>query len=615
MTPKEWIALARACALEQSAETVYSVLDLMKRSASPVTDEILNEVLSVYAEKGDVQVVETLFQKCLTEAPTERQRHLHIKSCLRADVTSEIPTRALELLHDYEARGLPAPQQTYTRCITHLFSAGSSVAHAHAWDLFAHMRYAAHPVPDVLLYTLMIRACANSSFSTGVEPERALDLFHEMTVDQRIEPTSGAYTAAILACARSGSKDYVHEAFRLAKQMLDSHRDARGNPAFSPDARFFKALLEGAKRIGDLGRARWILAEMVRVAGEMERKEAGSSASLRVDEDVMVHVFNAYTTYKPPFKRSATKVVDTPLESVPQAQEEAEMSSASSASSERKELVNPPQKSTFTHLPPQTRAELVAEVRLLMDQIVERNRPEGGDEAAAGRFKHVHLTPRLVNAYLSVHYAHTSLDTAIECYQHIFADLGVPRNSQSYVEALERFSKVKKDQREDVRSLGDEIWSEWQGVEAAWRRGDPTSLRLTARIIERAHTAMIRLLSITGQLDRALDHVKTFVELYPFAAVRRPGPQHASRSTRTVLAAARPLVRFTSALDIPDDTVPPFLSFPEVELLHHKLVVSDKVEGIKYLQWVCKSYAGALSIRRDRILAVRKADSEMEDVD
>ena len=49
-----------------------------------------------------------------------------------------------------------------------------------------------------------------------------------------------------------------------ASTWFGSHRDGRGISAFRPDKKTFCALLEGTKRIGDLGRARWILAEMVR---------------------------------------------------------------------------------------------------------------------------------------------------------------------------------------------------------------------------------------------------------------------------------------------------------------------------------------------------------------
>ncbi|KAH8079817.1 hypothetical protein BXZ70DRAFT_1012576 [Cristinia sonorae] len=613
LTEKEWSALARISALEGNIDAVYHVFDLMKRFAHPVSEGTLTSVVSIYAEKGEVRAVEGLLQGFLTEAPSERQRDLHVKAYLRSS-PDDIPTRALSILHEYESRALPAPQKTYTRCIQHLFSARTSVAHAHAWDLFSHMRYAAHPVPDALLYAMMIRACANSSFSTGVEPERALDLFHEMTVDKGIPPTSGAYISAILACACSGRKDYVHEAFRLAKEMLDSHRDAHGHSAFAPDARLFKALLEGAKRIGDLGRARWLLAEMVRIAGDAELRHPGSSSSLKVDEETVMHVFNAYASYRPPFRRSATKILDEP---VVEAQETAagstEMFSSSSIADEherKKDLVNRPQKSSLTHLPPQTRAELIAEVRLLMDQIVEQTKSGGGDQQA--RFKHVRLTPRLLNAYLSVHFTHSSVETCIELYRTLFENLGVARNAATYVSILEYLSKVRKDYRPTVKPLADEIWAEWEGVEDAWRRGDSNSLRMNARTVERANTAMIRLLSITGQLDRALAHVKSFVERYSFTAVRTPAPRHASRSTRIVLAAARPLVRLTSAVDIPDDTVPPLLTFPELELLHHKLVAAKDSVGIKYLKWVCKSYEGALRVRRDGTLQAREGGPDEE---
>ena len=434
-----------------------------------------------------------IFSTSFIASPTDAQRDLHVKSYLKASDPTGIPTRALAILHDYETRALPAPQQTYTRCITHLFSARSSVAHAHAWDLFSHMRYAAHPVPDALLYTLMIRACATASFSTGVEPERALDLFHEMTVDQRMEPTSGAYTATILACACSGRKDYVHEAFRLAKEMLDSHRDARGDSPFAPDTRFFKALLEGAKRIGDLARARWLLAEMVKLEGRIDRQNPNSAANLRVDDQVMVHVFNAYATYKPPFRRSATQLLDGPTDEASTGAGHAELLSA--PVDEAQDVVPRPHQSTFTHLPPQTHAELICEVKLLMDQIVEQRKSEG-DREHSGRFKHVELTSGLVNAYLSVHYAHSPLEDCVELYRSLFTELAVLKTAKTYVDALERFSKVKKDQRAIVKPIADEIWAEWEAVETAWRKGDSQSLQVSARLVERANAAMIRLLSM-----------------------------------------------------------------------------------------------------------------------
>ena len=77
------------------------------------------------------------------------------------------------------------------------------------------------------------------------------------------------------------------------------------------------------------------------------------------------------------------------------------------------------------------------------------------------------------------------------------------------------------------------------------------------------------------------------------------------RSTRVSLAASnRPLVRLTTALDVQDDYVPPLLTFADVEMLHHRLVVADDRRGLAYVKWVCKAYEGALRKRREVALQV-----------
>lgn len=84
--------------------------------------------------------------------------------------------------------------------------------------------------------------------------------------------------------------------------------------------------------------------------------------------------------------------------------------------------------------------------------------------------------------------------------------------------------------------------------------------------------------------------------------MREPAPRPEFRSTRTNLVGARPLVRMFNVADIPDDIVPPLLSFSELELLHHRLVVAGRAADIRYLKWVCKTYEGELRRRRVRAL-------------
>jgi hypothetical protein len=55
----------------------------------------------------------------------------------------------------------------------------------------------------------------------------------------------------------------------------------------------------------------------------------------------------------------------------------------------------------------------------------------------------------------------------------------------------------------------------------------------------------------------------------------------------------------TSAAEVPDDGVPPLLTFTDLELLHHRLVAFGRLEEIGYLKWVAKAYEWTLRVRRD----------------
>ena len=421
---------------------------------------------------------------------TDRQRHLHIKAHEKSVSPGTIPESALSLLHTYESAGRPPPMTAYSRLIAALFRAPSSIAHAQAWDLFSHMRYVAHPHPDSLLFTQMIQACA---LPTPSEPERALDLFTEMVIDRGIPPTAGAYTAAILACARSGSKVYVNEAFRLAKEMLDSHRDARGLGAFRPDSHTFGALLEGAKRIGDLGRVRWILAEMVEVA-----RRDPESKDVVVDERIMTHVFHSYAAYKPPFRRSMAPLAsqikvdaDIPIPVRP-----SESVESSSNDHELLARIDASQEPIFTHLPPQSHSEVIGEARALFSRI-SRPSPLPTIPLSAPSlpvFPDVHVTPQLLNAYLSVFYAHAPLETAHGMFRTAFAEHGLEKDARAMVEALERCAGAHRGaERAYVMDFADEAWREWIALE---NKTMMTRARSNTRHTQRAYAARVRVLAL-----------------------------------------------------------------------------------------------------------------------
>ncbi|KAF7321081.1 hypothetical protein HMN09_00195500 [Mycena chlorophos] len=572
-TMEEYKALTRLCIEEGDIDAAESVLALMKRSGLVIPEESLSLVLRQYSDIGNATGADYCLANFLQGRPTDAQRHLHVRAHLRATPTNHIPETALTVLHSYETQSCPAPMKTYTSIISALYSTNISLARAQAWDLFSHMRYVAHPTPDVVLYTQMIRACASPvSSSRSSDPERALDLWTEMTVEQKLTPTVGSFNAIILACARSGRKLYVNEAFRIAKQMLDSNRDAYGNSAYHPDRGTIIALLEGAKRMGDLARTRWILADMV--ASNITNPDEA------VNEEVMMHVFQTYASYVPPFTRYLARVkgVGTKPNNTQTATVEAPPPKA-------KQHVDVTAR--FTHIPPQTANEVLEEVDALFQQIGE------------SKFGHVRWSPRLVNSFLSIHYQHSSLETAAPLFWSTFKAVRVEPDARCYVEAIERCGRGKKGREREVGlEFVDQLWEAYHKLETS--RIAARTL-LDARLVERAHGGYIRALAFHNQLPRAMDQLRLFVRRYPAHAVRQPSPLLPFRSTRTVLIGARPLVRLTTPVEVPDDDVPPFLRFDDLELLHHRLVATHPVpkQDIGYLKYVCKAYEWALRGRRN----------------
>ena len=101
-----------------------------------------------------------------------------------------------------------------------------------------------------------------------------------------------------------------------------------------------------------------------------------------------------------------------------------------------------------SQLPPQSHAEVTHEAKILFGRLLEDR------ERRDGVFSHVQLTPRLLNAYLSVHYAHSPIETWRELFRTLHSDAGAPRNAYSYVEVLERCSGAKKAERPAALQLG-----------------------------------------------------------------------------------------------------------------------------------------------------------------
>ncbi|KLO18754.1 hypothetical protein SCHPADRAFT_844714 [Schizopora paradoxa] len=647
LSSKEWEALVQECVSSEDYSSAEKALSLMKALDLQIPESVTDKVLNAYASAGNVESTLSFMTQFLQGEPTELQRDRLVKAHLRSASNQGVGT-ALQTLHDLESRGLNAPMKTYTRVITGLFRTKTSIGRAQAWDLFAHMRYVAHPQPDEFLYARMIGSCAigPSQSQIWAQPERALDLWQEMrsSLGEGVIPDVYSYNAIISVCARS--RKFAGEAFRLAREMLNAQRDAFGRPLMQPTRHTFRALVDGAKARGDLSRVRWILAEMLSMSTRVEVSEDTVRAPL-VDDEVMMRVLQAYAAYKPPFMRSSTRVYDA--EDV----QPTDKAVGTEASETGKEVAED-KKGSFPSTPPQTSGEVVAEVTLLFDRIVQdrTHNPEEESRPATTRyFKHVGLSTRLLNSYLSVHYRHGSIvdaqklfygSTGANSEQSLYERLGVERSVRSFVEALERCA-YPRDHSEHMTALAfaERLWVDAQHIV----RTGPAyfSMGKDARWTERAWIAMIRVMASIGNLDRAMDLLRNFTSTYhpnlvrsvPSDLMRSPNARqslttttpstqtlglslpNSMLSTRISLFADRPLVRLSSPADDVStksglaDSTPPLLSFTDLELLHHRLVCEgpSRRKDIAYLKWVCSAYKGALKKRWESAVSTRASSN------
>lgn len=420
---------------------------------------------------------------------------------IKALITAQRLDEACSLIHTFESNATPATLKTYGRVINALLNQhgpGSQQRHAQGWNMFSHMRYVAHPIPNEFLYTIMIRSIA---FSPDPEAERALDLFTEMTQDYKIPPTVHSYNAVILVCARS--KKYKSEAFRLARQMTATYIDNNGQSSqLQPNKGTFEALLEAAKRSRDLLRVRWLLGLMV--------KELRRNPALNIDEYILMHIFHAYASYAPPFRREAV-LEDSTIGSDPLDPPNDDSAFAFSSSPNPKEspfqnLVQPCRRRSY---PPQTHQDIIREAeriwsKIVNDQTIASSSSSDVAPNLAPVFRNVSITSRLIDSFMTIYFAHSPPEIAYKKYNILYKAFAVEKGPRSYLQAIQAYTNGQRFSSEYVRASLDwarNIWEEWRqyeiSVDVMQISGvHPEIRRADARIVEKIWIAYIKLLAL-----------------------------------------------------------------------------------------------------------------------
>jgi hypothetical protein len=410
-----------------------------------------------------------------------------------------------DLIHKLEAQGTPPSQTAYISVIRAYLdvsrdssllsetsgpaSTNPSAAIAAIHDLFTHMRYVAHSIPSLEAYSLVISACGRGG---QVNPLRALELVQEIRqglMSGRTEFTRpqvdvrsllACYNGAIRACARAGPK-FAGDAFRLAKELVQPDGIPVAGAAINgvgPDRKTMAALMHSAKRMGDLPRTRWILTEVIRAQGKVlgETQFANSSEAI-LDEEIMVCAFQVYSAFRPPFRREMVR--------------ERNEQQVTTAPAERPATPTQP---ISAYTIPQSALDVLKEADALFSRILSK-RSASPDLL----FTHVPISPRIVNAYLSIYFSHASLERALAKFTEVYVSrvLAEP-NAYTFVNLFERLSHAAEPDRQMALDKAKETWVNWQNWIRRAESGelDPTLAEVTPRAIERVWAAIIRVHSL-----------------------------------------------------------------------------------------------------------------------
>ncbi|BGP14722.1 hypothetical protein JCM10213_002748 [Rhodosporidiobolus nylandii] len=651
----EWSDLVLACAEEGDQEGVEKALRLMDRTTPIREGKILEETLALYSANGRTQDALALANFARQNSlPLSRSAHHQLLTTL----LPSHPELALQHLQSMECAGHTPLLATYT-AVVHRLVSPYSPPHLvrEGWNLYAQTRAVAYPIPDVPLFSTMILAC-----STGAHPapERAIDLFTEMTHDNRLPPSEMAFNGVIRACAREGSEEYYYEALRYLRRMLDEN--------VRPSRHTFHAVLEGAKRHGDLARARWMLVKMIGIGGDCTP-----------NEKTLALLLQTYAAYRPESRdrnvrkgRSddARQAGDREAEGAegedakgeeeggqrrkrPSAVLEPEQdptnlptssslspspSSTSSSTQAVIELLG--EASLFYPGPlPTTSAEVAAEAKNLMLQVVEPTvlappssaasadaSPAPASDANASpadsMFPSVLPSTFLLNSYLSVLNSHAPLPSSVAFFSHAYDALALPKNRFTF-EVLMRRCELAKDPQGAVRVAKGvfEEWLKWRDEKIPESGEEGEELGQKEREIwvkertdggsaRKMWGGMIRVLARAFEESDALSVLKRFVSLYPPHALSKgvvlprlppaplPAPSHPSALPPLPIKLASPLYPETAP---PLDSLrPPFLLFEDLQLLHLRLANMEDEEGLAFVKWVGKAYEAALREGRRR---------------
>lgn len=517
--PQEWSAIGHACATSQDAQFLEKTFTLLEQLfeehliSSNALASLYTAAADTFANQGNITDTKRIIERMAdNNVPLDSYaQHCLIKAHLRQDSnnTNKGAMEAMTLLNNLEEAGEPASQATYSLVLTHLLDSPEMNIKDEVWGVWNRMRLNAHPTPNAVLWSKMLRACALGSTparygglitsheahrgirsrrpkqSVGElrgkvihrgESQTALDLFREMTTVEGIKPNPACYDHLILACCRGRDQASYQEGFRLLSEMVSTAEEL-GLAAYEPTRMTYNALLEGCKIHKDVLRARWILAEMIRSSaplwsprpvdedGQPRRltwEQRAQLLSRMPDAESLGKIFLTFAAWRP-------SKVDIPKRKAPEQRDASDRSADTDANVEHPHAptsVSAPSKAdaspsrslsqpdmdeaatSFSATPPSTSAGVIREVRGLLARVVlDQLQPD--DQEVRGPMSAVLPSTHLLNSYLNVLRAHLPTQQVLDS---LSSAVQTPSAAESESESVSESSSQSQSQSQS-RSL------------------------------------------------------------------------------------------------------------------------------------------------------------------
>lgn len=384
-------------------------------------------------------------------------------------------------------------------------------------------------------------------------PERAVDLFRELQ-ELGHEPDSDTYTYLIRACARTrrkGQESFYGAAFDFTRQMIEA--------GMEPTPATIHALLEGAKRHGDLARARWLVAHMSMIG--------------HLDNLAMSYLFQTYATYKLPRHQDTYERSEATAES---AQAEPSRNVTMQAEAEQISTDFPgPMPQTTRHVQQQLvlvmanilHANHIVPSKQALDCIAHSSIPSKND-LQPELYRPVQLDTYLLNSFFLAYNAYAaSFKDFFSLSSSLLDHTSVRLNGQTWRIRLEACEKASDAETSVAHAR--KLFEDWR----KWSRKQSRQSNCQSQA---CWSSAIRSLSRAEQVDEAFDLVLQHYKQHP----PRDLLEHAQHTAALADAAPSTLVSLASEA-YPETqsspTIPPpsCLVYEDIHILHKRLADAE----------------------------------------